>query len=218
MREVLQSRKILLVNLAGLGDELASLVGTLLVDALWSAVKSGACDPERPTYLYLDEFQNYLNLPISPGDLLTQARSFGLSMNIAHQHLGQLTPDVLQAVLANARSKVVFQVPARDARLFTSEFGKRVSEDDFVNLSKFEAICRLATDGGVSGPVSGVTLPPAPKHGLEQSVREHSRMRYGRAAVAVDEEIAARRLLIGTSADDLGRRRPKLGGQEWSEA
>jgi hypothetical protein len=217
MRDVLRSRKILLVNLAGLGEDIASLVGTLLMNALWNAVKSGACDPERPSYLYLDEFQNYLSLPISPGDLLTQARSFGLSMNIAHQHLGQLTSDVLQAVLANARSKVVFQAVARDARLFASEFGKRVSEDDFVSLSKFEVICRLAGDSGVSEPVSGVTLPPAPKHGLEQSARAHSRMRYGRAAVAVDEEIAARRLLVGTSADDLGRRRPKLGGQEWSE-
>jgi hypothetical protein len=214
-RDVLASRKILLVNLAGLGAETASLVGALLLNALWNAVKSGACDPQHPTYLYLDEFQNYLGLPISPGDLLTQARSFGLSMNIAHQHLAQLTPEVLQAVLANARSKVVFQTTARDARLFASEFGTRVSDDDFVNLCSYEVICRLAVDGGVSEPVTGVTLPPAPKHSLSQSIRAHSRMRYGRAAVAVDEEIAARRLLVGSSGDVSGRR-PKLGGQEWS--
>lgn len=215
MRDVLRRRKILLVNLAGLGDETASLVGTLLMNALWNAVKSGACDPERPTYLYLDEFQNYLSLPISPGDLLTQARSFGLSMNIAHQHLAQLTPEVLQAVLANARSKVLFQTAARDAKLFASEFGKRVSEDDFVNLSSYEVICRLANDGGVSEPVTGVTLPPAPKHALEQPIRAHSRMRYGRAAVAVDKEIAARRMLISTEGEP--QRRPKLGGQPWEE-
>jgi hypothetical protein len=48
MSDVLRSRKILLVNLAGLGDEIASLVGTLLMNALWSAVKSGACDPSTP--------------------------------------------------------------------------------------------------------------------------------------------------------------------------
>jgi len=46
----------------------------------------------------------------------------------------QSGPGPLQAVLANARSKLVFQTSSRDARLLASEFGKRVSDDDFVNL------------------------------------------------------------------------------------
>ncbi len=42
MRQVIKDRKILLVNLAGLGDDVASLVGSLLLNSLWSAIKGGA--------------------------------------------------------------------------------------------------------------------------------------------------------------------------------
>jgi hypothetical protein len=76
MGQVLRERKILLINLAGLGAETASLTGTLLMNALWTAVRGGAADPQHPSYLFLDEFQTFLNLPIDPEELLVQARSF----------------------------------------------------------------------------------------------------------------------------------------------
>jgi len=211
VRELVSDKKILLVNLAGLGSETAGLIGTLIINSLWHAVKAGAADPKNPTYLFLDEFQEYLNLPISPADMLAQARSFGLSMHLAHQHMGQLPLALRDAVLNNTKTKVVFQTGSDDARTFANDFGRLVSQADFQQLRQFEVITRLATEDGISPPVTARTLRPLPREGLAHEVREASRARYGRPVSEVDAEIRARRDIGQT-----GRRKPTIGETEWS--
>jgi hypothetical protein len=174
-RDVIRRRKIVLINLSGLGVETGRLTGTLLLNAIWSAVRGGAADPSRPTHLFLDEFQDFLNLPLDPESLLVQARSFGLAMVLAHQHLDQLPGSIRSAVLANARSKVVFQTTADDARVFAREFGGSLSEDDFMDLAQYEVLCRLVTGEGVSSPVSAATLPPPEPIGRVGEVWAQSR-------------------------------------------
>jgi hypothetical protein len=75
----------------------------------------------------------FLNLPVDAESLLVQARSFGLSLVLAHQHLDQLPDSIRSAVMANARSKVVFQTTYDDARVFCSRvradgLGRRLHE------------------------------------------------------------------------------------------
>ena len=53
--------------------------------------------------------------PTGVETMLAQARGLGLGLTLAHQHLGQLPASVREAVLANARSRVIFQVAAGDA-------------------------------------------------------------------------------------------------------
>jgi hypothetical protein len=212
MREVIRSRKILLVNLSGLGAETGRLVGTLLLNAIWSAVRSGACDPARPTMLALDEFQDFLNLPVDAESLLVQARSFGLAMVLAHQHLDQLPERIRSAVLANARSKVVFQTAYDDARVFAREFGRTVSDEDFMSLGQYEVLCRLATAEGVSAPVSAETLPPMEPTGFRDEVRRRSRKRYGRTSAEIQADIALRR---APRESPQPKKRPRLGGMAW---
>ena len=211
-RDAIRKRKVVLVNLAGLGVETGRLAGTLLLNAIWSAVRSGAANPARPTYLFLDEFQDFLNLPVDAESLLVQARSFGLAMVLAHQHLDQLPDSIRSAVLANARSKVVFSTTFDDARVFAREFGRSVTDEDFMNLSAFEVICRFATSEGISAPVSGVTLPPAEPTGQAEEARARSRTRYGRAPADIAADIARRRT---PRAAPKPRKRPKLGGTAW---
>lgn len=211
MREVLEQRKILLINLSGLGGETAGLAGALLINSLWNAVK--ATRNSQPTPLFLDEFQSLLHLPIDPEDMLAKARSFKLPMILSHQHLDQLSLDMRSAIMANTRAaKIVFQTSADDARVFAREFGRQVSEDDFINLGQFEVICRLATPEGMSGPVTGVTLPPSKPTGLAERARQLSRQRYGRPAAVVDAEIEQR----CTRPDNQPPHQPKLGAQKWT--
>jgi hypothetical protein len=212
MRAVIRERKILLVNLAGLGVETGRLAGSLLLNAIWSAVRGHVADPARPTYLFLDEFQDFLNLPVDPETLLVRSRSYGLAMVLAHQHLDQLPSTIRSAVLANARSKVAFQTTADDARVLAREFGRTVTEDDFMNLGQYEVLCRLATGEGVSAPVSGVTLPPAQPIGLAARVRGRSGERYGRAPADIEGEIVRRRTALTAPTP---RKRPRLGGTTW---
>lgn len=208
MTDVIEGNKILLVNLSGLGRDTASLTGTLIMNALWHAVKTTR--GRRPNYLYLDEFQDYLKLPVDPEDMLAKARGFGLGMTLAHQHLGQLPTDMRQAVMANARTKVIFQTSSADAQAMAREFGSHhVDDSDFMHLGSYEAIARVATsNGGVSTPITLVTNEPAKGYGLAQQVRQVSRQTHGRPAAEVQAEIVARR----TTAVPTKRRRPKLGG------
>ncbi len=210
--EVIRGGKILLVNLsrATEGKDTAGLFGSLLLNSVWSAVQAGAANPARPTMLYLDEFQDFINLPIGAADWFAQARSLGLAVTVAHQFLGQLTRELQDATRSNARSIVVFQPSSDEARDFARQFGRSVSEDDFINLARFEVLIRLATSDGVSAPVSGVTLPPVDPTGLADEVRRLSRQTYGRPVAEVEAEIKQRRGAQPAPAPSA--RRPRFGG------
>jgi hypothetical protein len=206
MADVVANNKILLVNLSGLARDTASLTGTLVMNSLWHAVKSVRA--AQPNYLYLDEFQDFLNLPVDPQDLLAKSRSFGLGMVLAHQHLGQLSTDMRGAIMANTRSKLVFQTSADDARAMAREFGDAVKDDDFMHLGKHEAIARVSTSDGVSPPFTLVTNPPAAGYGKTKAVQYVSRQTYGRDVREVEAEIEKRR----GPGDGPKRRPPTIGG------
>jgi type IV secretion system coupling TraD/TrwB family protein/helicase HerA-like protein len=210
--EVLTGQKILLINLNGVrvGESTASLTGTLLMNALWSAVRTVKLP--KPAFLYLDEFQDFINLPVNAADMLAKTRSFGLGMVLAHQDLDQLSKvrGLEQAVLSNARSKVVFQTSARDARVMQREFGRLVTDDDFINLGAYEAIARVATKDGVSAPVTITTEAPSRTTSAANAVLASSRTAYGRPIADVEVEIENRRRSNGPN-----KKRPKVGPQKW---
>jgi hypothetical protein len=211
MADVVAENKILLVNLGGLAEETASLAGTLLMNALWHAVKTTPAEP--PTYLYLDEFQKMIKLPIDPESMLAEARGFGLGMTLAHQHLAQLPTELRAAVSANARSKIVFQTTAADAAGFAREFGTSVTEKDFMHLGKYEVLARVATGDGVSSPLTMTTMEPARPVGAAKAVRYVSRQNYGRPVAQVEREMEERRRPEAKPS----RPRPKVSGQDWPE-
>ncbi len=194
---VLAERKVLLVNLAKgvLGEDAARLLGSVVVAQLWQAVQARAAVPERErpvAFAVLDEFQDFLGIPTSFADFLAQARGYRVGLTAAHQHLHQLSPDLRQAVLANARSRVAFQMGHADARLLSREFGPDVDADDLSALGAFEAVAQVAAKSQVSRPVSIATLPPPPSLGTATAVRALSRQRYGRPVEDVERELRAR--------------------------
>jgi hypothetical protein len=207
MSDVVEHGKILLVNLSGLSKDTASLTGTLLMNALWNAIKSRQGD--KLTFLYLDEFQSFLRLPVDPEDMLAKARSFGLGMVLGHQHLGQLPNELRQAILANARSKIVFQTSNADAQIMAREFGG-VTPEDFMHLGKYEAIARVATGDGVSQAFSLSTLAPSKGYDTAGEIRNLSRAKHGRQLADIEMEIATRR-----TVQEQPRKRPRISGESW---
>lgn len=194
---VLSERRILLVPLTKglLGEEAAALLGSLLVARLWWAVmrRAGLPPQQRHAVLaYIDEFQDYLNLPTNIGGLLAQARGLGLGLTLAHQHLGQLPPTLRDAVLANARSRVIFQTAASDARVFARELAPHLTAAALQGLGPHHVVVTLAAGARIAQPATGVTLPPPPATGQAAAVRAHSRERYGRARSQVEAAIRAR--------------------------
>ncbi len=217
LRQVFHKRTILLVNLAKgqMGSEAAALLGSLLVVQLWQTAMERSrvpADQRHPVFLFIDEFQDYLNLPTDLGDALTQARGLGVGLTLAHQHLSQLRAPIRSAVLANARSRICFQLALEDARAIAGT-GGGLKAEDFMQLGAFEAYAQLLADDTVTPWATLRTLPASPPSTDEEIVRARSRERYGVDRDAVDA--ALRDLSLGAaeaSAEDIGDRRRTGGG------
>lgn len=210
--EVFTKRKVVLVSLAKglIGPEAAALLGSLFVAELWQAVLGrGAIAPERrhPVVVYADEFQDYVHLPTDMADALAQARGLGVGLTLAHQHLTQLPANLRTAVLANARSRVCFQLAGEDAQTMARFSGGQLEPNDFQRLARYEAYAQLVVGGEVVDFASLRTLP-LPAAGADPlMIRQLSREAYGRPADEVEAEI--RRLIEGEPEDKapVGRRR-----------
>ncbi len=161
--EVFTKRRIILVPLpAGvIGTETAALVGSLVMAGLWQATLARVAVPadrRHPVFVYLDEFQNVVRLPVDLADMLAQARGLGVGMVLAHQYLGQLGDDIRTAVFGTARTQIAFQVEYDDGRALANRFAP-LTQADLSGLSAYEIAMRPCVDGATLGPVTGRTLP-----------------------------------------------------------
>ena len=205
LSDVFTKRRIVLVSLSKgtLGPEAAQLLGSLVVGLLWQAALGRAAvaqSQRHPSFVFIDEVQEYLRLPGDLGDALAQARGLGVGFVLAHQHLGQLSTPVREAVLANARSRVAFQLSARDARDLTTKTGPLMPED-FAALPKFGAYAQLQIDGAQAPWCSLATQPlPATTHSAS-AIRARSREHYGQPLDEVERDLVG---LIDTPAPASG--------------
>ncbi|MHB8242648.1 MAG: type IV secretory system conjugative DNA transfer family protein [Solirubrobacteraceae bacterium] len=191
LRRVFTERKVLLVSLRKglLGPETSALLGALVVSQLWQAILGRtAIAPERrhPVLVYVDEFQDYLHLPLDLADALAQARGLGVGFALAHQYLHQLGPDMRSAVLANAQSRVAFRLPSEDARVIAAD--GVLAPEDFQSLGAFQCYAQLVARGAVQSWCSAATVLPDAPLSDPATVRAASRSAYGvdRAEIEAD--------------------------------
>lgn len=197
LAEVLSRPSILSIALSkgSIGEGGAALFGSVLLTLIWGHLQGRASLPAGkrfPTLLILDEFQDYVSLPVSLGDLLAQARALNVGVICAHQHAAQLPTQLVRDLRSNARSQIAFGLAAPDARLFAEEFLPYLTADDLRGLDHFEVAARLCVDGKLLTPATGVTLPPPDVTGLGDKAREMSRERYGKDRATIEAEIRAR--------------------------
>jgi type IV secretory pathway TraG/TraD family ATPase VirD4 len=161
MREVIDSGKILLVNLAKgrIGEDTAALLGALLVTKIGLAALSRADTPEgerKDFYLYLDEFQTFTTLSLAT--MLSELRKYRTGLILAHQYLSQLEPQVHDAILGNVGTIVSFRLGASDAQILEKEFYPEFSALDLTNLPNYHIYVKLMVEGTVTAPFSGQTF------------------------------------------------------------
>jgi len=195
---VIDRQGILLVNLAKgeLGEETSRLLGAFVMSRIWQAATARSRRPEnwRPDFnLYLDEFHDYLYLPQSIDEILAQARAYRLNLTLANQHLAQLHESTRQALTANARTRIAFQLGPDDARVVARDF-EPMTVHQLQSLARFQIAVRLNVDGHTLPPFTGTTLPmPAGLgEGHAAELKFKSVQRYGRPVAEVEAEIVAR--------------------------
>jgi hypothetical protein len=132
------------------------------------------------------------NLASPLPDVLAQSRAMNVGFHLAHQHLAQLDRETQAAVLANCRSRVVFQLSAADARTLAPSFAPHLTAQDLQGLGPYEVAMSLAAGGSVAPPVTGRTRPTPTPLGHAEELRERSRRLYGRSAAEIDERLRQR--------------------------
>jgi len=192
-REIMDNKKILLVNLSKgrLGDINANLIGLILVGKILIAALSrvdmfGKDFP--PFYLYIDEFQNITTDSIST--ILSEARKYKLSLNIAHQFIAQLEEGIKNSVFGNVGSICSFRVGAEDSEVLEKQFTPTFSSSDLMNIDNYNAYLRLLVNGKPAKPFN-ILVPPPPQGNSEQieKIKEMSYLKYGKPREEIEKLI-----------------------------
>jgi type IV secretory pathway TraG/TraD family ATPase VirD4 len=195
--EVFTRRKVLLVPLSEgqIGTEAASLLGSLLVGALWHATLQRASIPaerRRPVFAYLDEFQSIVRVSDDLADMLAKARGLGLGLTLAHQYIKQVPEQIRAAVLGTARSQVFFQCDYDDAQLVGKRLSPILTADDLTGLPAYQVAARLAVDGATHAPVTVRTFPLPPAVRDPAVLRRELAERHGVERAEVEAALRAR--------------------------
>jgi len=195
-REVIDNKKILLVNLSKgrLGDINSNLLGMINIGKLLMAAFSRIDVPEEQRqdfFLYIDEFQNFATESIAT--ILSEARKYRLNLTIAHQFIGQLTDKIKNAVFGNIGSMIAMRVGAEDAEFLVKQFEPVFDKNDLINIDNFNGYVKLLINGATSLPFNVKFYPPT-KGDLElaKSLKQLSRLKYGREKNSVEAEILER--------------------------
>ncbi|USN58352.1 MAG: type IV secretory system conjugative DNA transfer family protein [Candidatus Peribacteria bacterium] len=216
--EIMQSGKLLLVNLSKgrLGDINSQLLGMILVSKMQMAAMRRDKIPKeerRDFFLYIDEFQNYVTDSIE--SILSEARKYRLSLNIAHQYLAQLEKsdaltksslNLKNAIFGNVGSVMSYKIGPEDGEFMAKYYAPTFADQDLVNMDKFKAVMKLAVDNQPTIPFSIIPRNPFVDPGdpkVAKAFVELSRLKYGRDEAFVSKEIEYR---IGSFANPLGKK------------
>ncbi len=195
IRKMMDEKKILIMNLSKgrIGEDNSMLLGAMMITKIQLAAMSRVDMPEEKRedfFLYIDEFQNFST--DSFANILSEARKYRLNLTIAHQYIEQLSETVRPAIFGNVGTIITFRVGANDAEELVKEFAPVFTEEDMVNLPKYEVCLKLMIDGIASDPFSARGLAPfgtAEETGNEEKVVVASREKYGRPKAIVEEKI-----------------------------
>ena len=194
-REIMDSKKILLVNLSKgrLGDINANLIGLILVGKILMAALSrvdsvGTGKDMPPFYLYIDEFQNITTDSIAT--ILSEARKYKLSLNIAHQYIAQLQDSIKDAVFGNVGSMAIHRVGAEDAEFLEKQFEPTFSAKDIMNLDNYNCYAKMLANGKQIAPFNMLDFEsPKANYNLVEKLQELSYLKYGKPREEVEAEV-----------------------------
>lgn len=192
---VLNNGKILLANLSTgrLTEKIAGTLGSFLVTKIVNAAFRRANLPEsqrRPWYLYVDEFQSFMNLSVGFERILAESRKYNLVLaGLANQYVGQVTPTVRQALFGNVGTLVVFRLGIDDAQLISRELGV-FTADEVLNLAVGQAFVRSGASAKTFNlqthpKPDSIAVDPAPR------IQTLTRSLYARPVADVEAELGS---------------------------
>ncbi|MFM7088690.1 MAG: type IV secretory system conjugative DNA transfer family protein [Candidatus Paceibacterota bacterium] len=198
-RKIMDEKKILLVNLSKgrLGDINANLIGLVLVGKIQMAALSRVDmfgQKMNDFFLYIDEFQNVTTDSIA--SILSEARKYRLSLNVAHQYISQLDEKIKNAVFGNVGSMAIYRISPEDAKFVEPKFTPMFNSTDITKLDNFNSYVNMLVRGTPVKPFSMTShwtlLGEKGNKDIIEPLKELSYMKFGRPREEVEAEIMAR--------------------------
>jgi len=201
-RKVMDEQKILLVDLSKgkIGEENSNFLGLILVPRILTAAMSRIDVDEnarKDFYLYVDEFQNFSTPDFV--QILSEARKYRLNLIVANQFISQITEDIKNAVFGNVGTLASFRVGSDDSNYLEQFFEPTFNANDLINNPVGQLYTKLLINGQPSDPFSLSTdwnlISEQKNQGdskIAETVKQLSRLKYGRDKLLVEEEIRIR--------------------------
>jgi hypothetical protein len=196
-RKAMDEKKIIIFNLSigRIGEDAVNLLGSLFVTKIYLAAMSRANITSSEMkdlpnfYLYVDEFQNFIN--DSFAQILSQARKYKLGLIVAHQYVKQMTEIVHDAIFGNVGTMIAYRIGADDADAFEKEFKPTFLPEDFTNIGRFQMYLKLMIDGVTSSAFSATGMGPWPEteKSFVAEIIESSRALYSHPRQEVEAHI-----------------------------
>lgn len=192
-REIMDNRKIFLVNLAKgkLGDVNANLIGLIVVGKILMAALSrvDSFGKDLPIfYLYIDEFQNVTTNSVAT--ILSEARKYRLSLTMAHQFINQLQDDIKNAVFGNVGNICSFRVGEDDAEYLEKKFTPNFVAQDLSNIDNFNAYLKMLMYGKPTEAFD-IRINPSERGDMSniEVVKKLSALKYGGNKAEIEANI-----------------------------
>ncbi len=121
LKAEMDAGKVILINTAkDLLKQTSPFFGRFFISLITQAALERAGQTyRRPTFVYIDEAQEYIDQNIST--ILEQCRKYKLGLTIAHQQLSQLPDSVKSSVMTNTGIKFVASASGSDARALSAD-------------------------------------------------------------------------------------------------
>lgn len=165
-------------------------------------------DREKMHMVVVDEASLFQTNPMPR--MLAESRKFGLSMVLCHQHTGQLTQEIRDALEANYASFSAFRLSSKDAANAAIRFDDSKMQVSLPRLDAFRAMTTLNVDGKQTVPFTlEVSRPKRQKNADELAAHiEHESIQklvepYRHLRALTPEEIKRQLGLPEKEADNL---------------
>jgi len=125
--KAIENDRIIIVRMGSEPRELKQMLGMAVIRRIWSRIRSRANQAHhsrKPFYLFVDEFDNIALRDETIPSIISESRSYRLSLNVANQYPHQLPDNVVDAITTNCDTIISFNPGDRKAaRTYNTQLG-----------------------------------------------------------------------------------------------
>jgi hypothetical protein len=147
--------KILLVDLSGVGSEAGALLGSFILSLLRVTAVGRSDIPyeqRKDFHIYCDEAHKFLTTSLE--DLIPESRKYKVSFTLAHQYLRQFPQEKIDSI-STTGTAVIFNIDMKDAMYLAKDLQVKIKPEAIADFRVGDAVVRI--DGNI---VRIKTFPP----------------------------------------------------------